>query len=600
MSEIMQPFQGPAMDYSSGLSLTNGPLVNISGQLPGMQKLSQPSFFSNLTAMAGGVGNLANIGTNVVSGIDNAITGMFGQRAEFTGKNAGLAQGLDSTYDTIQKAAGAFGPWGKVVQFGMAANKLASNIVGRVGGGTDGQTKLDTILGSPFFQMTPLGLINGFGGAKSDTFTKDQELFGMMGSSYGGASDTADQAAANAGKKYGLFSRGAMNEADNAIAEATRQQKLITNINADVQNRQAMQASMGQTGANAYQMALAGGYDQSAVRVGKQGLKMDNFDDTLKRAKDILKLKKGKSSNEVSKQSQSNKISEDLAYERFLNSFPPEEQGLISDNYRMYDYWKYNGKPRDFNFAVSKGIFTIDKNGKYHANTIAWNPETEEGEFMKSSEHPTVWKEEEFYKGNEVVLKQGREDNGKRENYNIIPLKGTALKQHKDFISKYRLDKSGKYWKYVRIPEFKDGGSISKLHNPISIIVPTDVKESSIINVVDSNEILEYKEGGSFNVIPEGALHARLHHIDNIDNITKKGIPVVSEDQNGNIIQQAEIEHSEIIFRLEVTKKIEELQKQYDSDKYSQDEKDSFAIEAGKLLVNEILYNTIDNTNNVI
>ena len=261
MSEIMQPFQGPAIDYNSELNLTNGPLVNISGQLPGMyrltnsqlatmtppsqlqlsqdlQKLGQPSFFDKLTiayrkltnqlaTAAGGVGNLANIGTNVVSGIDNAITGMFGQRAEFTGKNAGLAQGLDSTYDTIQKAAGAFGPLGKVVQFGMAANKLASNIVGRLGGGTDGQTKLDTILGSSFFQMNPLGLINGFGGAKSDTFTKDQELFGMMGSSYGGASDTADQAAANAGKKYGLFSRGAMNEADNAIAEAEAKISLV-------------------------------------------------------------------------------------------------------------------------------------------------------------------------------------------------------------------------------------------------------------------------------------------------------------------------------------------------------------------------------------
>jgi hypothetical protein len=37
-----------------------------------------------------------------------------------------------------------------------------------------------------------------------------------------------------------------------------------------------------------------------------------------------------------------------------------------------------------------------------------------------------------------------------------------------------------------------------------------------------------YAEGGKFNVIPAGALHARLHHMENDEHITKKGIPVVS------------------------------------------------------------------------
>jgi hypothetical protein len=34
------------------------------------------------------------------------------------------------------------------------------------------------------------------------------------------------------------------------------------------------------------------------------------------------------------------------------------------------------------------------------------------------------------------------------------------------------------------------------------------------------------------NVIPEGALHARLHHMDNAKGLTKKGIPVVDNDGN--------------------------------------------------------------------
>jgi hypothetical protein len=76
-----------------------------------------------------------------------------------------------------------------------------------------------------------------------------------------------------------------------------------------------------------------------------------------------------------------------------------------------------------------------------------------------------------------------------------------------------------------------------------------------------------------------------------MEGITKKGIPVISESEGGEIEQQAEIERSEIIFRLEATKKLEELAK---------DGSDEAAIEAGKLLTHEILHNTIDNTNSLI
>jgi hypothetical protein len=85
------------------------------------------------------------------------------------------------------------------------------------------------------------------------------------------------------------------------------------------------------------------------------------------------------------------------------------------------------------------------------------------------------------------------------------------------------------------------------------------------------------------NVIPEGALHARKHHMENDEHITKKGIPVI--DLEGK--QQAEIECNEIIFRKEVTKKLEELAK---------DASDEAAIEAGKLLAQEIIENTDDRT----
>lgn len=140
---------------------------------------------------------------------------------------------------------------------------------------------------------------------------------------------------------------------------------------------------------------------------------------------------------------------------------------------------------------------------------------------------------------------------------------------------------------------FKEGGNLTKLDQLVEVdisslsleFVGTDIEE------VDIDDLLpEFKEGGKFNLIPEGALHARKHNMD-IEGITKKGIPVVSQLEGEEIEQQAEIEREEIIFRLEVTKKLEELAK---------DGSDEAAIEAGKLLVEEILYNTVDNTHNLL
>ena len=100
----------------------------------------------------------------------------------------------------------------------------------------------------------------------------------------------------------------------------------------------------------------------------------------------------------------------------------------------------------------------------------------------------------------------------------------------------------------------------------------------------------KFEQGGQFNVIPDGALHARKNNLTDIHKdlaaVTSKGIPVISSE-GGKIVQHAEIEKNEIILTLEVTKKLEELMKK---------DNDESAIEAGKLLVYEILHNTVDNT----
>lgn len=104
-------------------------------------------------------------------------------------------------------------------------------------------------------------------------------------------------------------------------------------------------------------------------------------------------------------------------------------------------------------------------------------------------------------------------------------------------------------------------------------------------------EISQFKNGGAVNVIPDGALHKNKHHLENVDEkfeeVTAKGIPVITESEGGDITQHAEVEREEIIFNLDVTKQLEKLM---------EDGSDEAAIEAGKLLVHEILENTVDNT----
>ena len=111
-----------------------------------------------------------------------------------------------------------------------------------------------------------------------------------------------------------------------------------------------------------------------------------------------------------------------------------------------------------------------------------------------------------------------------------------------------------------KVEEFKDGGKTK-----------------------EELETPEIEETTQKNLIPEGALHKNKHHMEHTEGLTQKGIPVIDNDGE----QQAEIELDEIIFTLEVTKKLEELYKEGT---------DEAAIEAGKLLVKEILFNTDDRT----
>ena len=120
-----------------------------------------------------------------------------------------------------------------------------------------------------------------------------------------------------------------------------------------------------------------------------------------------------------------------------------------------------------------------------------------------------------------------------------------------------------------------------------------------ILTFRKEEEIQSFHNGGvigiDVNVIPEGKYHAHKNHLGEIseefEDLTKKGIPVVAHAEGGEIEQVAEIEKMEIIFRLDVTKKLEELAK---------DGSEEAMIEAGKLVAYEIIENTQDNSGEVL
>ena len=168
---------------------------------------------------------------------------------------------------------------------------------------------------------------------------------------------------------------------------------------------------------------------------------------------------------------------------------------------------------------------------------------------------------------------------------------GMKLQDKINFIKQKRILNSFINLDTKQVEEFKEGGKIQTEWEPV--IVLFEEWEPEIVL-----EVEEFKDGGKTkeeletpeieetnqkNLIPEGALHKNKHHMENTEGLTQKGIPVIDNDGE----QQAEIELDEIIFTLEVTKKLEELYK---------DGSDEAAIEAGKLLVKEILFNTDDRT----
>lgn len=133
----------------------------------------------------------------------------------------------------------------------------------------------------------------------------------------------------------------------------------------------------------------------------------------------------------------------DKRYNSFINSLPPNQR--YSKDYNTYRYWQLYGKPNDFSEALKLGMYNLDDDGSYHANSVAYNPYTGEYEFMKSSKHESLQKELDWYYGN--------------------------TQDAIDFRKNYDLDTSGEYYKYIPRQSMKLGGNMKRSLKNIGISV---------------------------------------------------------------------------------------------------------------------------------
>ena len=305
----------------------------------------------------------------------SVASSLIGDKTEYAGDKGSITKGLDTTYDIISDGISVIPGFGTAAGLIMKGGALVNKALNKwTGSGTDGMTNTDAILGSNFFGITPIGLINGWGGKKSYTMMKDsmvqKENLGNMWNAYGSTLDLYQDAQHKAGKKYGYFSNNARKKANNVITRAALAREDLLDMN---RQRETGNIRAGMTDANIskYALALNGGYQPLAV--GRHGFKFQNVTPTklykLTKAdkdkiKDIVKRAKNKEFKflDVRKEDIHNwdKLPSDaapVAYQNggVFNLIP--EGALHARKHHMED---------DENIT-KKGIPVVDNNGKQQA-----------------------------------------------------------------------------------------------------------------------------------------------------------------------------------------------------------------------------------------
>ena len=520
------------------------------------------SFFkSNATTMASLAGQFVQNGgnTQVASGMANA----FGQAGNFMNSAQQWNSADWGEMDNSQKAtnimgaAGAglsaiagfmperdslSGQYGSLSQSaesmsdmlgqmpGMAgaiynvANGLSDIAAGAFGDTltTSGNTKSDAIMDA----IPLLGLANaGIGkaaGLSLDNLSYDQEAWNTVGGSYAGAQSQVKDAADNTGGRYGILSK--LTGEFKKDAEQNRQARLTQEVVSKIGDE-----------AKAAQEVVSSTIQEATLNERKR-LAGNNLS---------LRVKKGmKIPSKEDIQKTKNIVNSDYL---ILKGFKPDYTCLYAKGGKTEEKPKTRSLEELIQYAKEQNPRFVQRmteplkqldlgNGDYATHLMVWDTDDQNQAYV----YPTVMEDKEgnLYNYKDAAPLVARE----RGDYLIMSPEEAEL-----FTTQY---KQGWPMFFQQTPSQK------------------------------------FAKGGTMNIIPEGELHARLHHMEQ-EGITKKGIPVISEEEGGEIIQHAEIERNEIIFRLEVTKKLEELM---------EDGSEEAALEAGKLLVEEILNNTEDRT----
>ena len=331
---------------------------------------------------AGGIEGAAGAAADIISSL-------LPQKSEYAGEKGNITAGMDKAYDTISDAVAVIPGLGTAASAIMKGGALLGKGVNALGGGTDSMTTTDAILGSSFLNLTPMGLINGFGGKKAHKITSDmkqRQAFETVGGSYSGSILNYANASKYSGKKYGAFSRHARKKANRKIDEANRQVKVMKNISQEAQLDSMLGNGMQDINNMKYQMDLQGGYNPY-TSIGRRGLRLPTKKE-LDRSRRI-------SSNIKNKQTIKNKffIPNDFSYTYQLGDQieVPEEQVKAFKNggqMSIIPEGALHARKNNMNVEniTKKGIPVVDNEGTQQA-------EIERNEIIFSKEATTKLEE---------------------------------------------------------------------------------------------------------------------------------------------------------------------------------------------------------------
>lgn len=405
------------------------------------------------------------------------------------------------------------------------------------------------------------------GAKKSHNLVINKDAIEKGGGSYTGTIINANKIQPKAGKSFSIFNSGSRRHTNRTVDALNDQFVDMGRVMDKATDMASMATNMSDLNHMQYESKLNGDYDQRYMRA--------KFGAKLKRVKKInFRKQGGEIVGAINLDNWQPVITE--AVEQFENGGELEWTPVITlqegektekvDGITgaapkiTFQYW-YDTVPKDRlsnNYDLKKAFEVLP-----FEELEAWRKSSDEDLRIGKNHLRSIY---QLPNGDYEFLKLGNEQSNPEVHFETDTYHSgeNGLKDSHDLVFE-----KDRYFYRRKPKQFKNGGKPEPIDAP------------------------EIEETNQKNLIPEGALHAHKHHMENADNLTKKGIPVI--DNEGE--QQAEIEREEILFTLEVTKALEDLYSKYFNENSTQKDKDEAAIEAGKLLVYEILYNTDDRTN---